>query len=191
MDTILEDTMITQRMNDGICEQINREFFSAYLYLGMSNHANSLGLKGFAHWFMVQYHEEMVHTMRLYEYVQRQGGKPVLKEISCPQQEFTTPLEMFEKTLEHERFITQSINDLIETAKEEKDNATQIFLHWFITEQVEEENNDVDIINQLRFVNGDPRAILLLDKDLGARVLGVPTDFSNGVETALVAAGII
>lgn len=177
--------MISTKMNTAICQQINHEMYSAYLYLSMSNYANLIGLKGFARWFMVQYHEEMFHSMKLLEYVQKQGGQPALMAIDKPEQAFASVIELFEKTLEHEQFITRCVNDLMELAKEERDNATQIFLQWYVTEQIEEENNDTDILNQLRFVANDPRAILMLDRELATRTVAVPTDYSNGMESAL------
>ena len=108
--------MLSPKMNDALNEQINREMYSAFIYMSMSNRCNELGLKGFTNWFMVQYHEEMFHSMRIYEYVCRQGGKVTLKAIAQPPADFASPLDMMTKTLEHERYITQSINDLMDLA---------------------------------------------------------------------------
>ncbi len=179
--------MISENMEKALNEQVNKEMYSAYLYMSMATHSDSAGLKGFANWFMVQYHEEMFHAMKLYEYIGRQGGRPKLASIAEPPAEFDSPLDMFQKTLEHEKFITRSINDLVDLAIEEKDHATHIFLQWYVTEQVEEEENDNDIIAKLNLVGsgeGGKNGLFMLDKELGARVTNVLTDFSKGLEGA-------
>ncbi len=176
--------MLHQEMTKALNEQINREMYSAYLYLSMSNHSSKAGLKGFAKWFMVQYHEEMYHAMKLYEYVQRQGEDVELGTIKAPPAEFASPLDMFVQTLQHEQFITCAINELMDLAISKKDHATQIFLEWYITEQVEEEENDNDIIAQLKLIGDNPHALLMLDRELSGRATNVPTDFANGVDAA-------
>jgi len=173
--------MLSDKMEQVLNEQVNREMYSAYLYMSMSAHCSNVGLKGFANWFMVQYHEEMLHAMKIYEYIQRQGGQVRLKPIEGPPVDFESPLDMFEKTLEHERFITRSINDLMETAISEKDHASQIFLQWYVTEQVEEEENDNDIISQLKLIKDNPQGLMMLDRELAQRAATVPLDFSKGV----------
>ena len=172
-------------MEKALNEQMNREMYSAYLYMSMSAYATHRGLKGFANWFMVQYHEEMLHTMKFYEFINLRGGRAILKALSEPPSEFESPLNMFQKTLEHEQYITKSINDTMELAISEKDHASQIFLQWYVTEQVEEENNDNEIISQLTIINNDPPGIMLLDKDLAARTTTVPTEFSKGIQAAM------
>jgi ferritin len=181
--------MLSEKMIQALNEQINREMYSAYLYMSMSAHCSNVGLKGFANWFMVQYHEEMLHAMKIYEYISRQGGQVHLKPIEGPPVDFESPMDMFEKTLEHERFITRSINELMETAISEKDHASQIFLQWYVTEQVEEEENDNDIIMQLKLNKQNAQGLLMLDRELASRMTTVPTDFSKGVEAAMAAAG--
>jgi ferritin len=176
--------MLNKKMAQALNEQINKEMYSAYLYMSMSNYSNKSGLKGFANWFMVQYHEEMYHAMKLYEYVQRQGEEVKLETIKAPPAEFSSPLDMFTQTLAHERYITGSINELMELAIGKKDHATQIFLEWYITEQVEEEENDNDMIAQLKLIGDNVHALLMLDRELTARATTVPTDFSKGVEAA-------
>lgn len=179
--------MIIQKIEQALNEQMGKEMFSAYLYMAMSSHSAHIGLKGFANWFMVQYHEEMLHAMKIYEYIARQGGKPKISAMQAPPSEWATPLEMFEKTLEHEKFITRSINELMELAMAEKDHATQIFLQWYVTEQIEEEENDNDIIAKLRLLGGAQgnNGLFMLDKELGARITTVPTEYSKGVEAAM------
>ena len=180
--------MLNDKILNALNEQINREMYSAYLYMSMSSYSDSAGLKGFANWFMVQYHEEMLHAMKIYEYIQRHGRQPILKPLAGPPTEFESPLDMFEKTLEHEQFITRSINDLTDLAIGEKDHATRIFLEWYVTEQVEEENNDNEIIAQLKLIRDNPHGLILLDRELAQRMTTVPTDFSKGIESAMNAA---
>ena len=176
--------MISEKMSQALNEQVNREMYSAYLYMSMSAHCSNIGLKGFANWFMVQYHEEMLHAMKIYEYILRQGMLVKLDAIQAPPAAFESPLDMFTQTLAHEQFITRSINDLRELAIEEKDHATQIFLDWYVTEQVEEEENDNDIIAQLKLIKDNPQGLMMLDRELAGRMTTVPTDFSKGVAAA-------
>lgn len=181
--------MISEKMTEALNEQVNREMYSAYLYMSMSAYCSTIGLKGFANWFMVQYHEEMLHAMKLYEYILRVAGRVRLKSIAEPPSDFKNPLDMFEKTLEHEKFITASINERMDLAISERDHATQIFLQWYVNEQVEEEENDNDIIAQLKLIGDNPQGLMMLDRELATRMTTVPTDFSKGVEAAMAAGG--
>jgi ferritin len=176
-------------MEQSLNEQMNRELFSAYLYMSMSSYCSSKGLKGFANWFMVQYHEEMFHAMKFYEYINLQGGRAILKAMPQPPSAFESPLDLFNKTLDHEQFITKSINELMELAIAEKDHATQIILQWYVTEQVEEESNDNEIISQLKIIKDDPQGIILFDRELAGRITTVPTEFSKGIQAAIKGAG--
>jgi ferritin len=173
--------MISEKMNAALNGQMTKEMYSAYLYMAMSSYSNAIGLKGFASWFMVQYHEEMFHAMKIYEYIQSQSGEVVLKAIDEPPAAFDGPLDMFTKTLAHEQMVTRSINDLMEIAIGEKDHATRIFLQWYVTEQVEEEENDNDIISQLKLIKDNPQGLMMLDRELAQRAATVPLDFSKGV----------
>ena len=177
--------MLNKKIEAALCGQINNEIYSAYLYLAMSAKCNAMGLKGFSTWFMVQYHEEMLHAMKFYEYIHKKGGTNTLQAIKQPPAEFDSHLDMFEKTYAHEQFITSCINDLIALARAEKDNATEVFLQWYVTEQDEEEENDVDAIAKLKLIGKDTSALFLMDKDMGARLMTGPTDFSKGVEAQL------
>jgi len=166
--------MLSKKMGAALNEQLNKELYSAYLYMSMSAHSTHIGLKGFANWFMVQYQEEMMHAMKFYNYINDQGEQVKLTAIDAPPTEFDSPLYMFEKTLKHEQFVTKRINDLVDLAIKEKDHATNIFLQWFITEQIEEEANDNDVIAKLKLVGKKGDALLMLDKDLSARVFTPP-----------------
>lgn len=179
--------MISKKMEEAINEQINREMFSAYLYLSMAAYTEEEGLKGTSTWLKIQYHEEMVHAMKFYEYIVRKGGVVKLMAIEKPDTSFGSPLSLFEKVYAHEQYITKSINDLVELAIAEKDHASKVFLDWYVNEQVEEEQNATEIIQTLKMIGDNKAALFLYDKDLGARMLTVPTDFSKGVEAQLAA----
>lgn len=166
--------MLSEKMTDALNNQLNKEIYSAYLYMSMSAYSSYSGLKGFANWFMVQYQEEMVHAMKIYDYIDNQGQQVKLVAINQPPTEFESPLDMFEKTLKHEQFVTKSINDLVDLAISEKDHATNIFLQWFVTEQIEEEGNDNEIISRLRIVGDNGNGLLMVDKELSARVFTPP-----------------
>lgn len=166
--------MISKKMVQALNKQVNNEIYSAYLYLSMSSYTNFIGLKGAANWFMVQYQEEMVHAMKIYDYVNSQGNHAQLAAIAAPPTEFGTLLSMFEQTLKHEQFITNCINELMDLAIKEKDHATQIFLQWFVTEQIEEEGNDNDIIAKLKLIGDSPQGLMMIDRDMAARVFTPP-----------------
>jgi len=168
--------MLSKKMEGALNEQINKEMYSAYLYMSMSAHSTNVGLSGFANWFMVQYNEEMEHAMKIYDYVNDQGGKVKLKAIDEPLSTFKDAMDMFQKTLKHEQFITKSINELVDLAIKQKDHATQIFLHWFVTEQIEEEGNDNDIIAKLKLAGDKGNGLFMIDKELGARVYNLPAE---------------
>jgi ferritin len=153
---------------------MNNEFYSAYLYLSMASYASSIGLKGTSNWFNVQYQEEMVHFTKFYTYLNSQGEHVALGQVPAPPATFTSMLQMFEETLKHELFITKCINDLVDLAVKEKDHASQIFLQWFVTEQIEEEENDRDIIGKLKLIGDNGYGLLMLDTELGTRVFVPP-----------------
>ncbi|MDY6930754.1 MAG: ferritin [Halobacteriota archaeon] len=178
--------MLSESMQEALNNQVNREIFSAYLYMSMSAHSTYIGLKGFANWFMVQYQEEMVHAMKLYDYINDQGGRVTLQVIEEPASEFESPLDMFEKTLKHEQYITESINEIVDLAIEEKDHATNIFMQWYVTEQIEEEGNDNEIISKLKLIGDDGNGLLMLDNELGLRVFIPPTEKISGVQVEQV-----
>ncbi|MDD3593888.1 MAG: ferritin [Candidatus Gastranaerophilales bacterium] len=168
--------MLTKRIEDALNQQINKEFYSAYLYLSMSAYCASIGLEGFANWMKVQYEEEVFHTMKIYNYLLDRKGKVILETIEKPDNEWINVIELFENVLKHEQFVTQSINHLMDIAIEEKDHATVSFLKWFVDEQVEEEVAAEAIIDKLKLIKGEGNGIFMIDKDLAARVFTVPAD---------------
>lgn len=171
--------MLSKNMEKELNEQINREMYSAYLYMSMSAHSTNIGLPGFANWFMVQYKEEMEHAMKIYDYVNNQGGVVKLKTIDEPPSDFKDPMDMFQKTLKHEKFVTKCINDLVDLSIKEGDHATQIFLQWFVTEQIEEEGNDNDIISKLELAGKKGNGLFMIDKELSMRVYNPPVEGKN------------
>lgn len=166
--------MISKEMSNALNVHLNLELFSANQYLVMSSYANEMGLKGAANWFFIQYREEMAHFMKFYTYLTDQGvvvSIPANKDVPGG---YKTLLEMVEKTLAHEQMITACINNLCEQATVEKDHATRIFLQWFVTEQIEEENNDRDLIAKLKIVGDNGHGILMIDAEMAQRVFVPP-----------------
>ncbi|HZV81092.1 MAG TPA: ferritin [Geobacteraceae bacterium] len=166
--------MLSPKMYAALNTHMNTELYSAYLYLNMASAANVMGLKGTANWFNVQYQEEMVHFMKFYAYLNSQGEQATVGQMNAPSSQFSSFLGMFEETLKHEQYITSCINHLTELAVQEKDHATQIFLQWFVTEQIEEEENDREIIGKLKMIGDNGYGQLMLDSELGTRVFTPP-----------------
>lgn len=150
-------------------EQIMHELFSSYLYLSMSAHFESAGLPGFAHWMRIQAAEEQEHAMKFYDFIHDRGGKVTLLAIEQPQTQFGTPKEVMALVLEHEQKITSLINGIYALASKENDYASQVFLHWFINEQVEEEKNATTILDTLTLIGDKSNAIYQLDHQLSKR----------------------
>ena len=138
----------------------------------MSAHFEKQNLSGFANWTRVQYQEETGHAMKLYKYVFERSGAVTLKAIAQPATKFKTPVDVFKEVLKHEQKVTSLINKLYELAVKEKDYAAQIFLQWFVNEQVEEEKNATDIINMLEMIGDSPVSLIMADRQLGARKAG-------------------
>ncbi len=164
--------MLPKKLQDALNQQINHEFYSSYLYLAMAAHFESVNLPGFASWMKVQSDEESEHGMKFYHYVNERGGRVVLEAIEKPPAEYKTPLDVMKKVAEHEKKVTGTINALYELALKEKDYPTQVLLHWFIKEQVEEEKNAADIIELLKSMGDAPAGLAMLDERLGSRKRG-------------------
>lgn len=166
--------MISKQMEAALNEQVNKEFYSAYLYLSMAAYCHTIGLPGFGHWMRIQYEEEIMHVTKFYDYILSQGGEVHLLKIEEPPKTFGTPIEIFQMSLEHEQFITRSIHDLMTLAISEKDYATQALLQWYVTEQVEEEANANDILAPLRMVVNDKGGLMMIDQQLASRPMPTP-----------------
>ncbi|MDQ7028397.1 MAG: ferritin [Ardenticatenia bacterium] len=161
--------MFPEALQEALNEQIQREFYAAYLYLSMAAYFEAINLPGFASWMRHQSEEEVGHAMRLFNFVNDRGGRVILQAIEQPPAEFESPLAAFEAALAHEQRVTRHINDIYELAVRENDYPTQVELHWFITEQVEEEHMASQIVEQLRMVGDQPVGLLMMDKMLGER----------------------
>ncbi len=168
--------MLNKKIEDALNEQINKETYSAYLYQALSAHSTHMGLSGVANWFQIQVQEEISHAQKIYNFIDERGGKVKLGAIEEPPSEFKSVMQMFEETLKHEQFITKSINDLMDLVLAEKDHASQIFLQWFVTEQVEEEDNVNTILNDLKLISDSGNGLRMLDKELATRVFTQPTE---------------
>jgi ferritin len=160
---------LSNRLQEAMNEQIKNELYSAYLYLSMSAYCDAANLPGFAHWMQMQAQEEQAHAMKFYEFIYERGGRVVLQAIDQPPVEFQSPLAIFEQTLEHEQKVTAMIHDLYALAVEEKDYASQAFLQWFVTEQVEEEASATQIVETLKMIGDKGHALIMLDRQLGRR----------------------
>ncbi len=161
--------MLSEKMEAALNQQLNRELYSAYLYLSMAAYSTSLGLKGCANWFTLQSNEEVTHAMKFYNYIHQQGRKVTLSAIEAPQKDYDSIIEAFNMTLEHEKKVTDLINKLMELARKENDVATEIFLQWFVTEQIEEESSVSEILQKLELTGDRGGPLLMVDRDLAQR----------------------
>lgn len=162
--------MIDAKMEGALNDQIVAEMYSAYLYLSMAAYFDGEGLGGFAQWMRAQFAEEQGHALKMFSYVGERGGRVRLGAIDAPQSDWGSPLEVFEQTLAHEQMVTGLINKLVDLAHELSDHATDNFLRWFVTEQVEEEDTADSIRHQLKLIGDNGQGLLMLDRELGARV---------------------
>lgn len=150
-------------------EQVQAEFYSAYMYLQMSMDMEAKNFKGMANWLYLQYEEEREHALKLVKFMQDRGEKPEMLAIDAPAAEYGTPLELFEKVLAHEKYVTSRINNMYAAAIEENDYPAQNCLRWFIDEQVEEEASADEIVAKLKMVGDQIAGLFAIDAQLGAR----------------------
>ena len=161
--------MQSKTVESALNKQINEELQSAYIYLGMAAEADRLGLPGFANWFKMQYQEELAHSDKFFDYVLERDGEVKLDALAAPQIQDATPLSLFEGALAHEQHISACIFKLKDLARAESDHATDVFLEWFVTEQVEEEANARGVIDQLKMIEGNKNGLFLIDRELAGR----------------------
>jgi len=166
--------MINEKIRKAFNEQINHELYSAYLYYSMAAYLHSIGLDGMAQWMHTQVLEEMLHAQKFFDHIVERDGKVELEAIKKPQLEWKSALDIFQAAYKHEQFISGKINDLMSLSREENDYASQGMLQWFVDEQVEEESSTSKIAQQLELVGETGNALLMLDKELGARVFKPP-----------------
>lgn len=161
--------MISKKMEDALNKQINAELFSWYLYQSMAACFEASNMRGMAQWMNLQAKEEMGHAMKIYGFIVERGGRIKLTEIAAPKQKWDSPLAAFEEAYGHEQKVTGLINGLVAAARTEKDYASEIFLQWFVSEQVEEEANASAIVEKLRLAGGHTGALFMIDRELGMR----------------------
>lgn len=166
--------MIKAKVQNALNAQINREIYSAYLYLAMAAYFEGLNLKGFANWMRVQVQEELVHVTKFFNYVVDRGGRVNLAGVESPPAGWSSPLNAFEEAYKHEGKVTGYINDLVSLAGAEEDHATHAFLQWFVTEQVEEEASTDDVVKKLKLVADAAGGLFLIDRELATRVFTPP-----------------
>jgi len=161
--------MLSEKMQDAINGQLNAELYSAYLYLSMNAYFKSINLDGFANWMHYQAQEELTHAMKFYDFINQRGGRVNLLQIEAPPAQWNSPQAVFEATLEHEQKVTGLINELVELALTEHDHASSIFLQWFVSEQVEEEENVSGVLEQLRLMGEAKGGLFMIDRELAKR----------------------
>lgn len=166
--------MISKKIEEAFNQQLNAETFSAYLYWSMSAALERMNLPGFANWMRIQAQEEMTHAMKFYEHIIERGGTVTLTAIEGPETQWKDVKAVFETTLEHEQKVTAMINALVDLVAAEKDHASNMFLQWFVTEQVEEEATAMDILGKLEIVGATAGGLYMLDKEMAGRVFTPP-----------------
>ena len=166
--------MLSNKMEAAINQQINAEMYSSYLYLSMATYFESISLGGFSNWMRQQAQEEMFHAMKMFDFVCERGSRVTLKAIDEPPSEWSSVLDVMENVLAHEQKVTGLINDLVNLALDERDHATNIFLQWFVSEQVEEEDTAGGLVDKLKLIGGDANGLFMLDTELATRVFTLP-----------------
>jgi ferritin len=161
--------MLSEKMQDAINGQLNAELYSSYLYLSMNAYFKSINLDGFANWMHYQAQEELTHAMKFYDFINQRGGRVNLLQIEAPPSQWNSPQAVFEATLEHEQKVTGLINELVELALSEHDHASNIFLQWFVSEQVEEEENVTGVLEQLKLMGEAKGGLFMIDRELSKR----------------------
>lgn len=165
------DKKVAELLND----QINKELYSAYLYLDMANFYSAKGLDGFANWYEIQAKEEQDHAMLIYKYLHNNGQTVTLGAIAKPDKEFKELMDPLKAAHAHEQYVTSLINAIYDAAQEGKDHRTVQFLDWFIKEQGEEEMNSSGMITKMELFGGDAKALYMLNSELAARTYSAPS----------------
>lgn len=166
--------MLSKNLEKALNGQINAEIYSAYMYLSMSAWFEQAGLAGLANWMRQQAQEELFHAMKMFNFVNERGARVILTAIEKPPTDWKSATEVFKATLAHEEKVTGLINDLTNLALDERDHATNIFLQWFISEQVEEEAVVGAILDKLKLIGKESSGLFALDQELGQRIFTLP-----------------
>lgn len=167
--------MLDKKVVELLNQQINKEFYSAYLYLDFSNYCIDQGLDGFGNWYKVQTQEERDHALLFIQYLQNNGEQVVLEAIDKPDIQLADVKTVLEEGLKHEQYVTSLIHNIYDAAYSVKDFRTMQFLDWFVKEQGEEENNAENLVKKYQLFGGDPKSLYMLDNELGARVYSAPS----------------
>ncbi len=167
--------MMKKTIEEAFCGQTNAELFSGYLYLSMAAWFADQDLPGFSTWMRVQAQEELSHAMKFYDYILERGGAVTLGPVDGPETCWDSPLAAFEAVYAHEQKVTGLIHGLVDLATDEKDHAANLFLQWFVEEQVEEEDSVRTVLAQLKLVADAPGGLYMMDKEMGQRVFTVPS----------------
>lgn len=165
------DKVVAELLN----KQVNKEFYSAYLYLFFSNYYTEAGLNGFANWYRIQAQEERDHAIRFMDYMFSNGLKAELEAIEKPKAELKNNMDPLKEGYGHEQYITSLINNIYDAAYSAKDFRTMQFLDWFVKEQGEEEANAADLVKKMELFGNDPKGLYMLDRELSARVYSAPS----------------
>ena len=164
-----------KRVHELINQQINKELYSAYLYLEFANYFDERGLDGFANWYTVQAQEERDHAMLFYRYLRNEDMKVTFGAVDAPNKEIKCDMDVLKAGLEHEKYVTSLINDIYGAAYDVRDFRAMQFLDWFIKEQGEEETNANDLITKMELFGSDPKSLYMLNQELGTRVYTAPS----------------
>ena len=168
--------MISKKMNEVFNGQVNAELYSSYLYLSMSTWFSEKSLSGFAGWMRAQAQEELFHSVKIIDYILERGGTVQLDTIEKPEGDWSSPLEVIQETADHEAKVTGLVNDLVDVALEERDHAANIFLQWFVAEQVEEESTVGEVVEKLKMIGGVSAGMFHMDMEMGKRVFTPPAE---------------
>ncbi|MBR2929715.1 MAG: ferritin [Clostridia bacterium] len=167
--------MMDKRVHELLNQQINKELYSAYLYLDFSNYFSRVGLDGFANWYMIQAQEERDHAMLFYQYLQNENQVVTLDAVAKPDKVFDCHMDVLKAGLEHEEYVTSLIHDIYSAAHDVRDYRAMQFLDWFVKEQGEEETNANDLISKMELFGSDPKGLYMLNSELAARVYTAPS----------------
>lgn len=172
--------MLPPKTEDALNQQLNAEFYSAYLYLSMSAYFHSVDLMGFENWMRIQAQEELLHAAKFYQFICDRDGRVKLEALAGPKIEWKSTLEVLQDAYAHEQLITKKIGDLVDLSAKEKDHATHAFMQFFVTEQVEEEATLHQIIKDVKRINDHPNGVFLLDRELAQRTFTMPAPGAAG-----------
>jgi len=164
------------KVEQALNEQIHAEFFSFYLYLSVAAYFTSNHLDGFAHWMRIQAQEEFNHAMKLFDFLNERGGTVELLSMDAPTRQWSSPSAAVEAVLDHEKKISGRINGLVDLATAENDHATTVMLHWYVSEQVEEEATADTLFHQVKMVESSPHGLLMIDRELANRQEAAPAE---------------